>query len=135
MTNARIGLAVAALIALTAASACDDDNGESGDSHEHGGGRSTVAEDARRIEVTADSFSFAPDRIEIEAGEDVAIVLDNIDNLPHDFKVDEFDAHVDADPSDTATGALKADEPGTYTYYCSIAGHRASGMEGTLVVT
>jgi plastocyanin len=32
----------------------------------------------------------------------------------------------------TLTLTLK---PGTYTYYCSVPGHRMAGMQGTLVVT
>ena len=56
------------------------------------------------------------------------------DDLLHDFTIDGLDAHVAADKGETAEGGLRADEPGRYTYYCSIEGHRAQGMEGTLIV-
>jgi plastocyanin len=94
---------------------------------------SDVAEGARQIEVTGSSFNFDPDEIEVAAGEEVAIVLTSTDIL-HDFTIDELDAHVAADEGETATGGLRADEPGRYTFYCTVAGHREAGMEGTLIV-
>lgn len=92
-----------------------------------------VAEGARRIEVGASSFEFDPDELTVEAGEDIAIVLSS-DDVLHDFTIDEIEVHVAADAGETAEGGLRADEPGTYTYHCTVAGHREGGMEGTLVV-
>ena len=94
---------------------------------------SPVVDGARRIEVTARSFEFDPDEITVVAGEDVAIVLTSEDLL-HDFTIDELDAHVAADADETNEGGLRADEPGRYTFYCTVAGHRDAGMEGTLIV-
>ena len=107
----------------------DGDNGHTGGHDESSG----VADDARRIEVTGSSFKFDPDDIRVEAGEDVAIVLTSKDIL-HDFTIDELDAHVAADPGKTEVGGFTADKPGRYNYYCTVAGHRDAGMEGTLVV-
>jgi plastocyanin len=104
---------------------------------DHMGGRhgdpSPVAEGAREITVTADDLAFEPDEITVRAGEDIAIVLTSVDIL-HDFTIDELDAHVAADRGETATGGLRAEEPGRYTFYCAVAGHREAGMEGTLEV-
>ena len=103
-----------------------DDTGRHGDP-------SSVAEGAREIAVTANGFAFDPDEITVAVGEDIAIVLTSADIL-HDFTIDELDAHVAADRGETATGGLRAEEPGRYSFYCAVAGHREAGMEGTLVV-
>ncbi len=110
----------------------------SGDGMDHEGmaghGESTpVAEGARRIEVAATSFEFDPDEITVAAGEDIAIVLSS-DDVLHDFTIDDIDVHVAADGGETAEGGLRADEPGEHIFYCSVAGHREAGMEGTLTV-
>jgi plastocyanin len=108
----------------------DDMDDHMGDRH---GDPSPVADGAREIPVRADDFAFEPDEITVGAGEDIAIVLTSVDIL-HDFTIDELDAHVAADRGETATGGLRADDPGRYAFYCAVAGHREAGMEGTLVV-
>jgi plastocyanin len=109
-----------------------DDDMSGMDDHEDEG-ISPVAEGARRVEVVAGDFGFDPDEITAEPGEDLAIALTSEDIL-HDFTIDELDAHVAADAGETAEGGISDLEPGTYTYYCSVPGHREAGMEGTLTV-
>lgn len=86
------------------------------------------------IALTGDDFRFEPDRIEIGAGEEIAIELTAAD-IEHDFVIDGFDTHVHADPDTTTTGGLRIDETGSYTAYCSVPGHREAGMTATVVVT
>lgn len=141
-------LALVATSSLVLAACGDTDDTTSADTHMSdsgmGGGMghdgamghdesSPVADGARRIEVAATSFEFDPDEITVTAGEDVAIVLTS-DDLLHDFTIDELDAHVAADADETNDGGLRADEPGRYTFYCSVPGHRDGGMEGVLIV-
>ena len=92
-----------------------------------------MVEGARRVAVGASSLAFDPVEITVAAGEDIAIVLTS-DDLLHDFTIDDIDVHVAADRGETVEGGLRADKPVKYTYYCTVAGHREAGMEGTLVV-
>lgn len=57
--------------------------------------------------------------------------------VPHNvvFEGVQDDAIIaECEGNDTATGSVEL-EPGTYTYYCNIPGHREAGMEGTLTVS
>lgn len=123
----------AALVLASCASPQEGGAREEGaPSHEHDEA-SPVADGARRVEVGSTSFEFEPSVITVTAGEDVAISLSS-DDILHDFTIDEVDVHVAADRGETVDGGLRVDEPGTYTYYCTVPGHREAGMEGTLVV-
>jgi len=147
----RLLFLVAAVLAATVLlAACGDDDdmpmGDQMGDHDRSSGMggpmdgmghdeaSPVADGARQVEVRATSFAFEPDTIEVEAGEDIAIALTS-DDIEHDFTIDELDAHVAAGEGETNVGGFTAAEPGTYTFYCSVDGHRESGMEGTLTVT
>jgi cytochrome c oxidase subunit 2 len=113
-----------------ATSSADGTISEAGGGHE---GASPVADDARHVAVSGRSFEFDPEEITVRAGEDIAIVFSSEDSL-HDFTIDDLDAHVAAEEDSTSIGGLRADEPGRYTFYCSVEGHREAGMEGILVV-
>jgi len=129
-----IAVVLVAVLGLVAGCGEDSDGATAatageGEGHE---GASPVAEDARHVPVVGRSFEFEPGEITAQVGEDLAIVLTSEDGL-HDFTVDELDAHVEAEDG-TSVGGLRADEPGRYTFYCSIEGHREAGMEGVLMV-
>lgn len=98
-----------------------------------GGANRPVEPGARAITVAADSFSYDPEEISVDAGEDVAIELTS-DDIFHDFVVEKGGGHVvGANGGETKRGGLRLDKPGDYTFYCSVSGHRAAGMEGTIV--
>jgi plastocyanin len=67
----------------------------------------------------------------------VTVEFDNPQALTHDVTIESSSGkevgktELVADGSDSTTVDLK---PGTYTFYCSVPGHREAGMEGTLTV-
>ncbi len=104
------------------------------------GGAATPEADGASEDVAAtikaeDSLSWDPDTLTVKPGDTIAIVGSG--GLEHDFVIDEFGIKADlpAGSSDTVLVTIPEDaEPGDYTFYCSIPGHRESGMEGTLTV-
>ena len=82
--------------------------------------------------IDASITGFDPSELEATEGE-VAIEITNLDAFDHDFTIDELGVHAVFGAEETIETTFEA-SPGTYTFYCSIPGHRESGMEGTLTV-
>jgi plastocyanin len=67
----------------------------------------------------------------------VTVEFKNPQALTHDVAIENSSGEevgateLIADGSDTTSVDLK---PGTYTYFCTVPGHREAGMEGTLTV-
>jgi plastocyanin len=96
-----------------------------------GGGGSTV-------KIAADpsgALKYDTTSLEATAGK-VTIDFTNDSSLPHNVMLEGNGA--DGQGTDTITGSSTSVtldlQPGTYTFFCSVDGHRAAGMEGTLVV-
>jgi plastocyanin len=97
-----------------------------------GGGGSTV-------DISTPSGSdLAYDQQDVSAkAGTVTIDFDNRQAQQHDVKVEDSSGvevgGTELISSNTATATVDV-QPGTYTFFCSVPGHRESGMEGTLTV-
>ncbi len=83
------------------------------------------------------SLSFTQATLHAKAGA-VTIKFANPAPIGHNFTLADSSGKV-LGATPTFSGASKALnvtlKPGTYTFYCSVPGHRMGGMQGTLTVT
>jgi plastocyanin len=128
----------AALLSLSACvafglvlAACGGDDVETGSVNGVAGGKPTA--DARELTVEARNFEFDPDELKFAAQEEIALELVS-EQGPHDFAVDGLGLVNDVADGESRVQRLRIDQPGSYTFFCTLPGHRDGGMEGTLVV-
>lgn len=116
---------ITALLAVFALGACGGGGGGGNDTTEKAGESTTLS-------VNAKEFSFDNTSLTANAGS-VEIALKNTGVVEHDFSIEgsDFIVHAKAGASATGRTSLTA---GTYTYFCSVPGHRQQGMQGTLTV-
>lgn len=57
-----------------------------------------------------------------------------MDDHMSNVNVDEFSLHVAAEAEQIGKVTFTPTEPGEYEFYCTVPGHKASGMVGTLIV-
>jgi plastocyanin len=139
MRRASAVLAIAALATLGLAACGGDDDDETTAAQQPattapagGGGGSTVA-----ISTPPGSdLAFDQKDASASAGS-VTIDFDNQQSLQHDVKIEDSSGQelggTDLVSSGTATATVDL-QPGSYTFFCSVPGHREAGMEGTLTV-
>jgi len=86
------------------------------------------------VKITATEFKFQPSAIQVPAGEKVKFTLENKGAIEHDMTLETAGFTLVAKAGQTATGEFTFDKPGQYQLICSIPGHEAAGMKGTLTV-
>lgn len=91
--------------------------------------------EVREITVSGTEFSFSPSSITVSAGGRVKITFRNIGGASHNLVVEGLGVS-----TNTIGGGQQdileftAPASGTYTFFCSVPGHRAAGMVGNLIV-
>ena len=90
----------------------------------------------QQVTLTVGSaMTFAPSSLVVGAGQPVELSLRNGGGIPHDFTLAEGASHpvkIEAQGGLTARGTFTIDTPGTYAFVCSVPGHAAAGMRGTI---
>jgi len=126
----RTGALVAAVAMTLGFTAC----GGGGD----GGGSKAYVEpkgaSTETISFVAQNFSFTPKNATANSG--IATIELTAKSGIHDFVFDGAypGFQLEADGGGGSQSRKIDLKPGKYTFYCSITGHRAQGMEGTLTV-
>ena len=91
-----------------------------------------------RVQVVAQEFRFSLSRVRVPAGS-VVIELVNAGQDAHDLKLERVGGtHVFSWPTLRAGAHLDRElklQPGRYSLWCGLPGHRALGMQAVLVVT
>jgi plastocyanin len=133
-------LALALLVLALAVAGCGgDDDGEDEASPPPPPAATGGNGEATTLENPADAsgqLAFQKDTLTAPAGE-VTLVMENPSSLEHDIAikgngVDEKGETVGQGGTSEVTANLEA---GEYEFYCSVPGHEAAGMKGTLTVT
>jgi nitrite reductase (NO-forming) len=71
----------------------------------------------------------------VRAGQQVELTLRNGGGIPHDFALSDGvprAVKIEAQAGRTGRGTFTIDTPGTYEFICSVPGHAAAGMVGTI---
>ena len=108
----------------------DDQRDRDLHARQHGGADRQVRSRSER------QLAYTETDVSAKAGNDT-IEFDNPSSTGHDVVIEDQSGSevaktdVITDSTTTTTADLK---PGTYTFFCSVPGHREAGMEGTLTV-
>jgi len=88
-----------------------------------------------KLAASPNELAFDTTSLTTKVGE-VTIDFENPAALEHDVKIEQNGKQIGGTETirESKTTATVELSPGTYTFYCSVPGHREAGMEGTLVV-
>ncbi|MCS7234489.1 MAG: cupredoxin domain-containing protein [Armatimonadetes bacterium] len=78
-------------------------------------------------------FKFEPAQLEVRAGR-VELVLRNEGLIPHDLAIPALGVKTEYIAAKKAKVLVLDLKPGTYSFECTVGGHKQAGMHGTLVV-
>ena len=87
------------------------------------------------LTLTATDIAYDTSNISAIVSQKVNITFVNDGALEHNFIIDEFGVENLLKSGANVAISFTPQEPGTYDFYCNVAGHLEAGMQGTLTVS
>jgi plastocyanin len=87
---------------------------------------------AATVSVKASEFKYALSTKSVSKGS-VTFSLKDTGHVAHDLKINGKTSKL-IQPGKSTTLKVTFSKPGKYTYVCTVPGHAAAGMKGTLIV-
>jgi plastocyanin len=128
MASVRSAVPVAAALCLVLGACGGDDDDSAGPPATAGGGGAA-------LDVVAEDIDFDADRYEADAGT-IDVTYTNDGRILHTLLIEGvsgFELSVSSN-GDVDRGSVEL-EPGEYTLFCDVPGHRSAGMEAELTVS
>lgn len=89
----------------------------------------------KEFNISAKEYAFTPSIVTVQKGDGVKVNFTNDGTVPHNFTITQLNvATKTINSGESVSVTFVAENAGTYTYHCSIDGHRDFGMQGTLIV-
>lgn len=91
---------------------------------------------ALKIETASSGLAYATESATAKPGK-VTVDFTNVQGIAHDVAIEDTEGEVIGQTEIIAEGSDSTEvelKPGTYTFFCTVPGHREAGMEGTLTV-
>ena len=130
--TAALGATVTALT-LAVASCGPDGSDVPGAGGSPGAGAASPDDATMTVDVVLGDLFIEPASIEVEPGAVVTFNVSNTGALPHDFAVNGVDGTAMLNPGDSESITVGPFEESVFAW-CTVAGHRAAGMEMEIVV-
>lgn len=90
-------------------------------------------EDVKVVEVSGSEFKFTPAQIQVKTGQKIRVVFKNTGRIRHDFVVEGLNVRTKIISAGTTDTTEFTPDANTYTFFCSVPGHKEAGMVGKLV--
>lgn len=90
--------------------------------------------DSTSVTISSFDLGYNPNEVTIKADTDVTITFINDGALQHDLVIENTDFKTDLLSGGKSVDLVVNLPAGSYIYFCSVEGHRAAGMQGTLTV-